>query len=298
MSNILDSNGNYVIQSGTIFYAADFNGIISYYQSFWSNFTSATHGNTVLYASELNQLITDIQNYASSNNYTVTLPSQFSKGSTWDTSTWGKPVSNGGGLVQKTLVATATSNQTGSFTVDNGVSSITIVSLSAAGGGGGGFNGANKTGGSWAGAGGTGGYYQNQTISVNAGDTISWSVGIGGNGGTAAGIGINDSPGTAGGSTIVYVNGTTAISATGGGPAENGTGSNGGTAGSPNGIAGHSGVTSSSNEFPVGYPYSNATGYGSGGPGGGVYQITSTVNSTGSPGQTGYLEIQYMAESS
>lgn len=185
-----------------------------------------------------------------------------------------------------------------SFTVPNGIYSLTTTVVGA-GGGGGGFrgNGDNHAGG----GGGSGGFYANQTLAVTPGETLTVVVGAGGgsasynfNGGwqcigTAYGQTGDYWNGTAGGTTTLSRGATVLYSATGGGPGLGaGPGDTMGTAapgagGSPNGVVGGTPNTNRNN-YPAAPGGSNGTGYGTGGNGNGNQSGILTCPGVGGAG--------------
>lgn len=177
-----------------------------------------------------------------------------------------------------------------SFVVPNGIYSLTMPYLVAAGGGGGG---SQISGDAHGGAnGGSGGYYTNQTISVTPGETLTIVVGAGGSAG-ALGTG-ND--GTAGGSSSISRGATVLFSATGGSGGGGTVGDNAptmkGYGGSPSGVDGAYQASWMVNRNTSGQGYNgggqNGTGYGNGGLGAnwsGSY--ASTV------GGTGYVSLSW-----
>lgn len=195
-------------------------------------------------------------------------------------------IKNGGSWVQcYPAIGTQIYSTAGtySFTVPNGIYTLTVSKLVGAGGGGGGFrgNGDNHAGG----GGGSGGYYENQTLAVTPGETLTVTVGAGGgsasynfNGGWQCIGTVGQSGeywnGTAGGDTSIKRGTTELLKATGGGPGLGaGPGDTMGTAapgagGSPNGVVGGTPNTNR-NSYPPAPGGSNGTGYGTGGNGNG-----------------------------
>lgn len=171
--------------------------------------------------------------------------------------TWQKVFPEGSGT------NTYTSPGTTSFTVPNGIYSIT-VSVYGAGGGAGSIY---FCGDGWVGGGGSsGGYLTNQTVAVTPGESLSVVVGTGGPGGFVGGSCQAGQNGTAGGSTYVARGVTNLVIATGGGGGGVGLGSNG-PAGSPNGVQGEQPC----NPGNCGYGFTgnraggqNGTGFGNG----------------------------------
>lgn len=202
-----------------------------------------------------------------------------------------------GGQAYKPGSASYTSPGTFSFQVPGAVRTLYITTLVGAGGGGGG----NSTSGNIAGGsgGGSGGYYQNQTISVTPGETLTFIIGAGGYGGNwrfnssytyfnnVYPSWPNQNPGTfdggPGGDTNIKRGGTTLLQATGG----TGGGVNGGTpgsGGSPNGVGG-SGSYDTGDCRRIYNQGVNALGLGSGGEG---RQCTC-----GDPGQNGQITLTW-----
>jgi hypothetical protein len=180
---------------------------------------------------------------------------------------------------------TYSSAGTYSFTVPNGIYSLTVPLMVGGGGGGAGFYGSgdNHAGG----GGGSGGYYENQTIAVTPGETLTIIVGAkGGSGsfefngnficvGTAYGTsggGATYSDGTAGGDTIIKRSSTELLKATGGeggkgaGPGDNMGESRSGVGGSPNGVTGAT-PNPNRNSYSATAGGDNGKGYGVGGNG-------------------------------
>lgn len=192
------------------------------------------------------------------------------------------------------------SSGSGSWTIPSGVTSITVTVIGAGGGGSAGYN-----TGYGAGSGGGSGGYQVSSISVVAGNSLSFSVGNGGAGGAS-----NSASGSAGGTSSVTYSATT-VSATGGSGASLTTG---GSGGAPSGTSGSS--RAGSND---GYPGANSyytalTGvstYGTGGAynggavqpgtsgryggggGGGTGSQNAGTWTVGGAGGNGYIRIQY-----
>lgn len=205
-----------------------------------------------------------------------------------------------GGQAYKPGSASYTSPGTFSFTVPGAVRTLNITTLVGAGGGGGGnSSGGNLINGT---GGGSGGYYQNQTISVNPGETLTFTIGAGGYGGNyqfnSTSISFNSeyptwpnqNPGTINGgpgdTTKILRGATVLLQATGGGGGygNQGNGNSGGSAGSPNGVAG-SGTYDTGNCTQLQNQGINALSLGSGGIGGQCR--------VGSPGQNGQITLTW-----
>lgn len=222
---------------------------------------------------------------------------------TWQTvkEVW---IKEGGVWVQAFPESTGTQSYTSagsySFTVPNGIYSLTATIVGGGGGGGGFFgSGDNHAGG----AGGSGGYYTGSTIAVTPGETLSLTVGAGGgsasfefNGGFICtgtqGTSGSYWNGTAGSSTIISRGATPLLTATGGqpgigsGPGDNCSGSSG-AGGLPNGVNGGT-INCNRNSYGATQGGDNGTGYGKGGNGN---------NSSGSEcpqvGGTGYISLSW-----
>lgn len=184
---------------------------------------------------------------------------------------------------------------TSTFTVPDGVYSISALVV----GGGGGSGGNNSSGDQWqAGAGGSGGH---QTVSFNVvpGDTLSINVGAGGrrgfwvfNGGWSVPNDANSSgstTGETGGTTYVLKNGVQMCYATGGGGGV--YQGHGGAGGWPNGVAGGNGGRM--NDYPQAIGGNNGTGYGKGGNSqqsgsGGYYPWIQSES-----GQSGFVRLSW-----
>lgn len=223
-----------------------------------------------------------------------------------------------GGVNRQTLTGT------GTFTVPANVTQI-LVSGCGGGGGGGGAGGGNSTvdveiypgrSGGGGGGGGAGQSVQNRVITVNPGQTISYSVGAGGSGGNGGNPGAIGSNGSAGGTTTFG----TFISLAGGGQ---GSGGNNNTGTNPNAGAGGAGGAQGGTDGDDGFyggagggggsgvfgfgggrtrgstgntmNGKNASGFGcGGGGGGGVYSEGGTVPAgRGGNGSPGTLIIEY-----
>lgn len=177
------------------------------------------------------------------------------------------------------------------FKVPVGNYAIKVTTVGAGGGGGGNNTSGNISGGT---GGGSGGYYQNQTITVTSGESLTITVGTGGYGGNyrfnANYAYAPNNPGTydggPGGTTSIARGATVLYSATGGGGgfANQGGGNTGGAGGSPSGVAGTGTYdTGNCSIIPVNKGV-NALSIGSGGNGG---QCT-----IGSPGSNGFVSIE------
>lgn len=198
---------------------------------------------------------------------------------------------------------TYTTAGTYSFTVPNGIYTLT-ASIVGGGGGGGGFrgNGDNHAGG----AGGSGGFYTGSTISVTPGETLTLVVGAGGgsasfefNGGfictgTAYGTSGTYWNGTAGGNTSISRGATALLTATGGqpgigsGPGDNCSGSSG-AGGSPSGVNGGS-INCNRNSYGATQGGNNGTGYGKGGNGNASSGFPANCPQVGG---TGYIALSW-----
>jgi len=194
---------------------------------------------------------------------------------------------NHSGTWKSALYAAGTQeySSSGTFTVPNGVYSLTVTLLVGGGGGGGGFYGNGDT--HAGGGGGSGGYYQNQTIAVTPGETLT--IVVGGKGGSASyefngnficvgtahgtsGGGATYSDGSNGGDTIIKRGLTELLKATGGeggkgaGPGDNMGESRSGVGGLPNGVTGAT-PNPNRNSYSGTAGGDNGTGYGKGGKG-------------------------------
>lgn len=155
-----------------------------------------------------------------------------------------------------------------SFTVPNGIYTVTATLVVGSGGGGGSsiFSGDSHG----AANGGSGGFYTNQTFAVTPGQIYTIKVGAVGASGVSGGAG------GAGGESSIYLGTTPIFVATGGGGGAGCVGDNapafGGAGGSPGGVAGSYTATWMSNRNTPGQGYDgqgqNGTGWGSGGLGG------------------------------
>ena len=175
--------------------------------------------------------------------------------------------------------ATSYSSGSGTFVVPFGVTSLTIE-----GWGGGGGGGAGDSGGPFAtnqgGNSGSGGGYFLKTLSVTAGQTITWfitggvaagdTVGGSGQGASGASVNVNSGAYQAGGGTGGFSNGSS--SAVSGGVASGGdtntSGANGGVHSGNDGAAGGNSGAGSGGGASSTAAANNATGPGGGGGGG------------------------------
>jgi hypothetical protein len=217
---------------------------------------------------------------------------------TWQTvkEVW---IKDGGVWVQAFPESTGTQSYTTagsySWTVPNGIYSISAT-IVGGGGGGGGFYGSGDT--HAGGGGGSGGYYSGEAVAVTPGETLTIVVGAGGgsasfefNGsfictGTAYGTSGTYWNGKPGESTIIYRGATPILTATGGGqglgagPGDNYGASAPGAGGLPNGVTGTAGQTQR-NSYPPAPGGDNGTGYGAGGQGNGSSGQCPGVGGTG-----------------
>lgn len=190
-----------------------------------------------------------------------------------------------------TVVTTTYSTAgTYSYTVPAGITSIIATVVGAGGGGGSSVFAGDGHG---AANGGSGGYYQNQTISVTPGETLTITIGAGGAGGTSGGDG-----GT-GGTTSIYRGASSLYIATGGSGGDGVVGDNNptmkGYGGSPSGVNGSYTASWMVNRNTPGQGYDgqgqNPTGYGSGGLGGNSVG-GAAQGGTGLVGGTGFVQIR------
>lgn len=166
-----------------------------------------------------------------------------------------------------------------SLPVPSGCSRVTIRAIA---GGGGGGTGCTCSGG---GTGGSGGY-RTGSFDVEAGSVLNIEVGVGGGPGNNC-TGGGGVPGAPGGSTRISNGGTTLMNLTGGGAGTGGSvggGTPGGYPGAGGSPAGTAGSTSS-----------QIAGYGGGGAGGGGGSccVGCWAPNSGSPGQSGYVQITW-----
>ena len=193
--------------------------------------------------------------------------------------TWDQAMAMAGGYVysvggqQETGRQNYTSGGTSSFTVPNGVTSITVKAWGGGGGGGGGA----ATGGTGGVGGGAGFTYT--TVSVTPQDVLTVYVGGGGTGGTYSSSGtVAGGGGGGGGYSAIYNNTTSTMLVVaaggggGGGARQARSGGAGGAGGGTNGTAGSNG-------------YSATNGAGGGGGTQSTYGLAGT--STGNDGANG-----------
>jgi len=197
------------------------------------------------------------------------------------------------------IVSTYTT--TGSWTVPDGATQVTVEIWGAGGAGGG----SNFSG--YGGGGGGGGGYSIKTFSVTAGQTINYTIGTGG----TASSGNNGNAG--GGSSLIHTPSSTSLTANGGGGGSrngtltggtggtggtasggdtNATGSNGTVGSATGGNGGNSGNTPGSGGAGV-TNGNGSSGVLSGGGGGGG-ERNGTTNRSGGAGANGQVRITYV----
>jgi hypothetical protein len=187
---------------------------------------------------------------------------------------------------------TQTYNSSGSFTVPNGVSSLTVECWGAGGGGGGSSSSGNG------GSGGGGGGYTTGVVSVTAGQVITFTVGTGGTAGAAAG-----GDGGSGSSATTFLT-LRANAGTGGGGNQRAAGTGGTASGGTTNISGDNGSSggnsggdggAGANGGAGGNGNSNASG-GNGtspGGGGGGGERGGGSNYAGGKGAAGQIRLTY-----
>ena len=174
-------------------------------------------------------------------------------------------------------IVTEIFTSTGSWTVPNCITSISVECWGAGGGGGYDANSSNNGGG----GGGGGGYAKLNSYAVTPGYSYSITVGAAGAGGTSG----STTGGTGGDSYFVNASTCMAKGGTGGGPGNTGTAGTGGVAGSSVGDVKHSGGSGSSTGT-VGRGGGGSAGTGSNGNSGSG-STGATVVTGGGPGGNG-----------
>lgn len=202
-----------------------------------------------------------------------------------ESGTWTKafPESNG--------TQTYSTPGTYSFTVPNGIYTLSSVMVVGAGGGGGGSVLSGDVHG--AANGGSGGFYSGQTVSVNPGEVYTIVVGSGG-------AGSGSSTGSTGGNSSLKLGATNIFTATGGTGGAGVVGDNvpafGGTGGSPAGVNGSNSASWMIYRNTPGQGYNgagqNGTGYGNGGLGGNGAG-GAAQGGTGLVGGNGYVSFSW-----
>ena len=198
--------------------------------------------------------------------------------------------------------------KSGSFKIPSNISTDVGVSLVAVAGGGGGGS-AEELGAGGAGGGGGSGGFSYTTITLKAGDVISYVVGTGGLGSQAYGRG-SVASGAGGGTTIVYLNGSEILRAVGGGGGNGGGArgaggaggygvkpTNGVNSGAGKGSGGAYGVQGTNDRSScaggVGGGGAWEGSYGAGGTGASSIDRANPLYWNGSPGFTGVVYIKY-----